>query len=145
MSSTWVVVADSARARVFEMGESRNELREINDLINVDARKHERELSSDDSGRAYDSFGSGRHAMEDKISPKEQNVIDFAGRVNEELVAGLNSGRYAKLLLLAAPEFLGVLRGKLDGQVRKVITAEIDKNLTQHSVSDITAHLPERI
>ncbi len=143
MSSTWVVVADSGHARIFEVGRSRDELREIDDLINPTARMREQELSSDDGGRSYDSFGDGRHAMENKTSAKEQTTIDFAGRLNEQLLSGLDSQSYGKLILIAAPDFLGVLRGKLDQRVRDAISEEINKNLTQHAVSDIVEHLPE--
>ncbi len=143
MSSTWVVVADSGHARIFEVGRSRDELREIGDLINPSARMREQELSSDDGGRSYDSFGDGRHAMENKTSAKEQTTIDFAGRLNEQLLSGLDTQSYGKLILIAAPDFLGVLRGKLDQRVRDTISEEINKNLTQHAVSDIVEHLPE--
>lgn len=142
MSSTWVVAADSSRARIFEVGRSRAELREIGDLVNPDARLHERDLTSDDKGRAYDSFGSGRHAMEDKVSAKQQNAIDFAGRINEQLLSDLNQGKYDRLYLMAAPDFLGVLREKLDPHVRKTIAAEINKSLARHSTEDIAKHLP---
>jgi len=143
MSSTWVVVADSARARFFEVGRSRDELREIDDLINSDARLHDRELASDDSGRTFDSFGAGRHAMEDKTSLKEQETIRFAEQINEQLLTALNEGKFNKLIVIADPRFLGILRDKLDKHITKVVSTEIDKDLSRHPTADIASHLPE--
>jgi len=145
MSSTWIVVADSARARLFELGRSRDELRELDDLINADARLPDRELTSDDSGRAFDSFGAGRHAMEDKISLKDQAIINFAAYINEQLLTALNERKFNKLILIADPRFLGILRDKLDDHIQKIVSTEIPKDLTRHPISDIASHLPEHL
>ena len=142
MSNIWLVVADQTRARIFEVDRSQNELSEIEHLVNPDARLHERDLVSDDKGRAYDSFGTGRHAMENRVSAKHQNVVDFVGRINEKLLLELNARKYNKLYLMAAPELLGILRDKLDPHIQKVVAAEIHKSMTRHSISDIAQHLP---
>ncbi len=141
MSKTWVVVADNARARFFEVGRSRNELLEIDDMVNPDARLHERDLVADDKGRSYDSFGKGRHAVENKSSAKQQQAVEFAKGVNDRLLAGLGEHKFERLYLMAPPEFLGILRNKLDPKIEKLVAAEINKGLTQHPVSDIAKHL----
>jgi protein required for attachment to host cells len=50
-------------------------------------------------------------------------------------------GRFGKLVLIASPEFLGVLRKLLDPKVLASISLEINKDYTQSSVDK----LPEQI
>ena len=61
---TWVVVADSARARVFEWASRNADLRELLDLTNSQARLQEQALTSDRPGVGFSSRGQGRRRMQ---------------------------------------------------------------------------------
>jgi hypothetical protein len=57
MGTTWILCANSSRARVFEVDphgpHGLDEPREIADYANPAAREHERDLRSDAAGRYY--------------------------------------------------------------------------------------------
>ena len=145
MSHAWILVADSSRARIFEAKNAIGPLTEIEDLMNPESRMHEQNLTSDLPGRAYDSHGSNRHAMEEKTSAKDHEAENFAKLINRHLEKLRTKGMLKKLVVAAAPSFLGVLRKKLNANMTKLISTEIDKNLVQLDILDVRKHLPERI
>jgi len=141
MTISWVLVADSGRARIFESDQTFKALAEVNDMVNPSARQKDGELTSDAPGRAFDSGGQGRHAMEDKTSTKEQHELFFAEQINDYLELGRTTGKYKALVIIAAPGFLGMLRKTLNHNLIKLVAGEINRNLTQHGVQDIIEHL----
>jgi protein required for attachment to host cells len=145
MSNTWVVIADSSRARIFTVDKPLSPLQELETLTHPQARLHEQDLTTDLPGRAFDSTGEGRHAMGQNTSPKEQESLKFAKRVADRLEAARIDGHYGKLVIAAAPRFLGQLRQHLSTTTTALIAQEIAKNLTQHPADEIRQHLPERL
>ena len=145
MPSTWILVAESSRARIFSVASSSGPLVEIETLAHPEGREHEQDMTSDLPGHDSDKTGAGRHAFADETEPKEQEVINFAKRIAHHLDAARTSGNLTRLIVIAAPAFLGTLRGELNPQTSKLIIHEVDKNLSQHSADDIRHHLPEFI
>ena len=145
-NTTWVVVADSSRARIFKAETALGPLQELAALAHPEGRLHAQDLTSDLPGRAFDSSGlGGRHAMEQNIDPKENEALKFARQVAEYLENGQNANQFSKLVLVAAPKFLGYLRQSLSDRVVELVAWEIDKNLVQQNAEDIRRHLPERL
>ena len=64
-------------------------LSEIDALVHPEGRLHPREITSDLPGRAFDSGGEGRHAMESEFDPKRQEQVRFA----DEIATYLESAR----------------------------------------------------
>jgi len=141
--TTWVVTADSSRARILEAKNRNGALVEVEALVRPESRLHGQDLLSDGPGRAFDSGGQGRHAMGTKIDVKQQEAIRFAKEVSEVLSAGHNHGRFDKLYIVAAPAFLGLLRDSLHGPLQHLVAGEVDKNLASHGVEEIRGHLPD--
>jgi len=132
-----IVVADSSRARIFSMESLNKPLREIADFINPEGRAHERDLSSDQPGRSFDSQGAGRHAMETHVSIKKQEVINFSKRIAEYINQECAKGEFKKLILIAAPEFLGILRTDLSKNTRQHLVRQIVKNIVKQDEKSI--------
>ncbi len=145
MSELWIVVAESSRARIFTADGPTGKLTELETLAHPESRLHDRELSSDLPGVTFDSGGQGRHVKEQQVGPKAQAVVRFAEQVAARIDAGRTGGEFKRLVLVAAPEFLGLLRDKLPAPARDVIETEIAKNLAQLSADEIRGHLPERL
>ena len=143
MLKTWVVVADRARARIFTASTPKGPLTEFEDLVLPEARSHERDLTSDRPGRAFDSGGTGRHAMEAPTSAKQQAALSFARTIAERVESGRLTGECQQLVLVAPPDFLGQLKKQLGTQCAKLLTRQIAQNLTQLKVDEIRSHLPE--
>ena len=141
MAITWVVVAESSRAKIFEGTKRNTPLRELQDLTHPESRLHERELTSDLPGRTFDSGGEGRHAMGQVVSPKEQESLRFAQAIAGHLEIARIEGRFEKLILVAAPAFLGLLHDSLSNNLNKLVIEEVRKNLVQHDAADIRSRL----
>ena len=137
MNTTWVVVADNERARFLTKKPGEKILIEIDDLVHPEARIHERDLSSDKPGRSYDSGGSGRHSMEQKTDIKKHDALTFAGCIADRLEQGRNDHEYQQLVLIAPPEFLGLLRKQLSDQCTKLVKQTFDKDLSLETISKI--------
>jgi protein required for attachment to host cells len=145
MNTTWIVVAESARARVFSRAGKRGSLREIADLSHPESRLHDTELSSDVPGRSFDSHGQGRHGMEQSTDPQDREAQAFAGEIAQHVEHGRREGSFEALVLVAPPKFLGLLRSELNKLTRDRVVAEINKNLVEADQKTIEHQLSEAI
>ena len=131
MQKTWVLAAESSRARIFAMDSYAVPLREIEALAHPQTRALNQELLSDRPGRSFDSSGQGRHAMSTRVDAKQHEAMTFAKLLGERLERARTVGEFENLVLVAAPEFLGLLRKNLTDNTMKRVTKTIDKNLVQ--------------
>ena len=139
MANTWVLVADSSRAKVFEAKSAIGELEEVAAFEHPEAREHNYELTSDLPGR------TGHNSMDRKFTPKDHEAEQFAKELCRHLDLGASTRSFEHLVLVAPPAFLGRLRTGLSEPTRKRVTAELNKDLTQLDVSEIRTHLPDRL
>jgi protein required for attachment to host cells len=140
--NTRVLVADGSRARLLTLEKDRS-LTELEAFVCPEERLKEQDLTSDRGGRSFDSKGGGRHGMEPGTSQHEQVAIDFAKQLAERLDGLRNAGEMDKLVLIAAPAFLGHLRSNISSATQNLVALSIDKDLTQHKLPDIASHIPE--
>lgn len=145
MPATWVVVADRAAARIFVAGSPTGALEEFESYAHAEGRAHARDLTTDDPGRAFDSVGAGRHAIEPKIGPREQEAIAFARELAERIGQARTRKQVRRVILVAPPEFLGYLRGALDQETRRIVEGEYPLNVVKLRPEEIRAHLPARL
>jgi protein required for attachment to host cells len=145
MADLWVLVADSSRARVFKAEGAEAKLTEVEDLAHPEGHLHEVELTSDLPGRTFDGSGPERHAMQEQTPPKRYEAITFAKRIASRMESARNNHEFGKLVLVAEPRFLGILRDNLSAECVKMITLQVDKNLVQLGVREIRDRLPARL
>ena len=144
MKSIMIVVADSSRARIFTTDSPSSPLNEIETMAHPEGRIHEQDMVSDLPGKdSGQGGGAGGHAYQDETEPKQQEVIDFAKRIADYLDDTRKTNKLGRLLIVAAPAFLGELRKQMSEQTNEFVVFESAKNLTQHSVEDIRNHLPK--
>lgn len=144
MKSIMIVVADSSRARVFKTDSPSAPLHEIGAMAHPEGRMHEQKMTSDLPGKdSGQGAGAGGHAYQEKVEPKQQEVIKFAKRTADYLDKVRQAHKLEQLMIVAAPAFLGELRNQLSDEVNNCVIFELDKNLTQHSAEDIRTHLPQ--
>ena len=142
MANTWIVVAESSRARIFETHAPKERLREIATLDHPEARMRELELISDQPGSRYATSGPSRQGVSDPASMKEEHALRFAREVAEKLEADRVSGRYERLILAAAPKFLGLLRDELATGTRALLVHEFPQDWLHETPEKIRALLP---
>ena len=136
-----IVVADSARARIFTADSARSPLNEIETMAHPEGRMHEQDMVSDMPGKGAGKGGGGDHSFKEKIEPKEQEMIMFTKRVADYLEDARKANKLSQLIIAAAPAFLGELRTHLSSETSEKIVFELDKNIAQHSAEDIRQHL----
>jgi protein required for attachment to host cells len=144
MKLAWILVADSARARLFTVDTLSSPLLEINDFSHTEARLHDREITSDLPGKIK-STGAGGHAFEQPTDPKKHEIDNFAQTIARYLETAHNANRFEQLLIVAPPGFLGSLRNHLPEQIKKLVSFELDKEITLLSPSEIRQYLPEHL
>ena len=142
MKSTWILVADSSRARIFTVDTLSSPLEEIDDLTHMESRLRDREITSDLPGRNRGEGGAGGHAFEQATDPKQNEADSFAHYVAHYLDSARNNNKISRLLIVAEPTFLGLLRKHISEPLRKMVSFELDKNITEQSVDIIRKHIP---
>lgn len=145
MNSTWLVVADNSRARIFTMETRSGPIQEIESVVHAEARLREQKMTSDLPGRASGNSGGAGFSFEDETSPKEQENINFAKQIAKELDVARKNNKFKQFALVAAPGFLGNIRNQLNPKIQKLICFELAKNLAHLDAAEIRSHLPERI
>ena len=149
--TTWIVVADSSRARIFEAYDSGPQINEILDLVNPAAQEPGRALQSDAPGRHHSRGQAASpnigHSLERKESPVEHETELFVRRLTAYVDKARSEVRYGKLCLVAPPKFLGLLRGNLGKETHKLLQREIPKDLSKFdppTILEYVRRLPER-
>lgn len=128
-AQTWIVVADSARARIFS-SERRDRGWELVEAIeHPEGRAHTPELVTE------------MPALERGELPKEHEAKVFARQLARRLEAALHRREFQRLVLVAPPELMGLLRKSLSPQVSAVIADEITKDLSQLRQDDLEGRI----
>jgi protein required for attachment to host cells len=142
MPTTWIMAADSSRARVFEIAEPDRRLREVQEFTHPEGRANNRELISDANGRfSAKHVGPGGDSSGQRVTPVEHETELFSKTLARYLDKARNEHRYDKLYLIAPPEFLGLMRENLSKEVRKLTAEEINKDLSWFDARDIERHI----
>jgi protein required for attachment to host cells len=140
--TTWVIVADGEHARFLSNSGPGKGLEEapIGDMeVDIPAS---RDIVTDRPGRAFDSYGQGRHAME----PTQYRRFEeerFASDVSKILDEACESKAFDRLVLVAPPKTLGDLRKHIGNNAAKLIHGEIDKDLVHASEEVLRKNLGE--
>jgi protein required for attachment to host cells len=102
-----------------------------------------RDVGSDRPGRAFSSIGKRRSGY-DQTDWHRQAEQRFARRAADLLEAAA-SGNDEDLVIVAPPQFLGLLRTQLSASVGKRVRAEINKDLVHHDIDDISGAIAHHL
>lgn len=137
MGQYWILVADSARARLFSREKKFSRLEEIETLVHPESRLRRQDLVSDRPGQVQESKTPGESVNEEPTDPKTAEARLFARDIAHHLREARVAGTFRHLVLVADPRFLGLLRKSLDADTRECIAAEVAKSLVRGSTEDI--------
>lgn len=141
MNKTWILIAHRAGARIFENDGPGTGLKHVDAIAHPEGRLEDKALGSDKPGRSFDSHGPGRHALGKEHGPAETVAQEFAHALAARLDAGRTQHAYGKLVLVAEPRFLGMLRAALTPQTAALVSAAVEKDLVHVADHDLAAHL----
>ena len=134
--NSYVLVADGKKMLFF-----RNQGDEVFPQLEVDRKQEQlnpptREQKTDESGRAFSSAGTARHAYsETDFHQLEEDR--FAVEAAEMLKERALRNEFEKLIVVAPPRTLGELRKHYHKEVEKRLAGEVAKDLTGHPVTEI--------
>ena len=140
---TWVLVADGKRARVYKSEGPGKGLTPALDREYIAVLEPTRKMVSDRQGRAFDSHGVGRHAIEPHTDPQRYEKLRFARQLAAELEGYKQKGAFDRLVIAAAPKTLGDLRGELSPAVQAAVLGAVAKDLTKVPMHDLGGHLKD--
>ena len=136
---TWIVVANSSRARLFEhAGGAALALRQ--EFEHPESRAKGSDLVSDRPGHTATDQGR-RTALDPDTDPKRVAQEQFARALAQALEQGRVQNRYGALVLVASAPFLGILRAQLPEGVKAMVRDSVDKDYTALAESELVAQL----
>lgn len=145
MKTTWIIVANSSQARFFTAETATGPITEFHDLVHGDSRLHASEITSDLPGKDSDSQGAGRHGLEARTPIKKRESVQFAHEVSDYLNHARTTDQFNRLIVIAAPTFLGELRSTMDKDTAAMVISWTEKNIAKDSVEKIRSSLPDRL
>jgi len=141
----WVVVADGARARIFEAHRQAPGLRSVLPYELTGSRLRNHDHVSDRAGQTHQSGGYGAPSMGAQTDPVEHEHELLAREVAEVLAHGRYEHRVDAIVLVAAPAFLGRLRRAIDPQTRALVVAEDAHDLSRLPEHELEGRMPATI
>ena len=151
MPTTGILIADGAKAKVLAHDRKSGSLSPAFPYEFTGTTAQSKEIASDRPGRSFESSGRGqpgdvgaghpRHAMEPHTDPQRYAEFAFARELTHHLQEGANKKRFDRLVVVAAPRTLGDLRQLLPDTLKKLVSAELDKDLTNVPERELPKHL----
>ena len=136
----WVVVCDGAKALVLEnVGDHKFPNLRTKE-VHEQSDPKTRELGSDAPGRAINSVGAVRSAIE-QTDWHDQTERAFLAKLAGRLDAALQAGETKSLIMVAPPRALGMIRQAYSQHLRDALRAELDKDFVKLPLHEIEAHL----
>ena len=140
--SVRVVVADESEASFFDVAGIKAPLVPAGKIENVAGRLHDRDLESDRPGRGHSSTTGVSSALDGERSARRTEQEHFARRVAAEVEFGRIAQRFDRLVVIAGPRMLGLLRKELSPQATKLVAAEVTKDLLHADTDAIRSYVP---
>ena len=132
-----IVTANQSEAQFYDAVSPTRPPTFAGSLSNPASRLHDRDLDSDRPGRVFNRAAvsgrrrgaSTRHGVDGERSTHQHVVEKFARRLADELRRAHAAGKFDRLVVVAAPAFLGRLRRVLPADVRACIASTVDKDV----------------
>lgn len=139
----WIVVANAARARVFERDDENQALREIADAVHAQSRQKASELGTERPGRVRKSDAST--AFLPHPEPRAHEHQRFARELASLLEEAALAHRMPGLVLLASNPFLGELKAELGDAARRLLRHSVPVDLTTYQHADLEQRVTQAL
>ncbi len=139
-----VVVADERDATFFDLTKPQAPLEARGSLHNDSARP-DRELETDRPGRRFGGTHGNRHAVDGERSTQRHETELFAKQVCQALDGARTRHEFDRLVIIAAPRMLGMLREALPAPCQAVVAAEVAKAFSLDQIDSIRNAVPRDV
>jgi protein required for attachment to host cells len=145
---TRVVVADAARARIFDVVEDRvgAALVEGAGMVHEKSRLMDQEILTDRPGRVRTGLGGhGVTAMPPRTDPKELEAERFAMQIADALEKARRAGEFEVLVLASPPHVIGLLRKSMPRSVSDRVGATVTLDGIRMKLEELQSSLAEAL
>ncbi|MEO5971210.1 MAG: host attachment protein [Bdellovibrionia bacterium] len=153
---TWILLAHRSGAKLFSSIGYGKDLKQLQEFNFPEGRLRNHDIDTDDKGRRYSSVagransGGGHspapsHQQKGGLDRHEGAVSHIAEIFAQRLAGRLQKGRidneYERLILVADPRFLGLLRGCIDKETARRVVETSSHNYTDLPKNDLNEYL----
>ena len=139
-----VIVADESHAKFFDITGPIAPLVPRGTAHNEFSRRHDIELETDREGRGFGPAGQ-RHGVNGERSTERHEMTNFARAVARRIEDDRVARAFDKLILIAGPRMLGLLRQALPETCRATVAGEIPKDLSHGDPQAIREAIPSDV
>lgn len=141
---TWIVVSDASRARIFESRGTLERLTLVGELAHPESRYKSGELGA--KRHSTVTGATGIHGgLSQQTSPKETEAERFARLVATRIDEGATHNTFVRLVLVAPPHFLGLLRKRIGPAAQATLHITVDKDYTHVSAHELPTILAKSL
>lgn len=134
MDKTWILIANSERARCLERHDSDHSLTELTDFVHPRASLSGQAEGGDLTGAAGKGHGRTGHAgtqFEPQTQADEKARASFARQLADYLNEAVTNKRCGSVVLIASSKVLGEIKPLLNLAASNVVKRSIASDLTQ--------------
>lgn len=141
-----VIVADERAANFFDMRNAVTAPQARGAVINEAAGLKDRDLETDRPGRKFSGMNGGsRHGVTGERSTHRHETELFAREVARAVDGARVRHEFDRLVLIAGPRMLGLLRDALPDACRSVVAAEVAKDFVHEAPTVIREAVPREV
>jgi protein required for attachment to host cells len=141
-----IVVADERQASFFDAVTPRSPLAERGSLHNERSGKRDSEMETDRPGRRSGGTSVGgegnHHGVTGEKSTVQHELTLFAKEVARKIETDRSRNEFDRLVLVAGPKMLGLLRQSLSNPTQSMLAGEISKDILRQGPAVILKSIP---
>ena len=143
--ATWLLVANASCARLYKTQPRPRTLTLVKSFEHPASREKGEELASDRPGRIQTDNPGGETAAHgaynEPTSPKEYEHERFAMLLAKTLEDGRTHNHFDQLILVASPQFHGLLNKQMNGHLTKMVSTHLNKDYTRLDEAELVQKL----
>ncbi|MBX7143160.1 MAG: host attachment protein [Oligoflexia bacterium] len=135
--NTWILVVSRAKAKIYETSSAKASPKLIQETQNPEGSMLEHNLVTDRAGSAAHFRGAQHSALRPQHDKHELAFEKFAHQLSKALEEAKRLKKFERLVLVAEPHALGVMRTALASHKQLSIDHEIPNDLIEASATEI--------
>lgn len=147
MTTSWILIANASQAKIYKTarvklfnGDGALEL--VAEFGHPQSRQKNADLTADRSGK-FQGQNTGSGTFNEAAVPKKVEADQFAKELIKKLNEGRNKNSYQDLIVVASPQFHGILNKHMQGPLEQMVSVNIEKDYTKIAEHDLLKQLQE--
>lgn len=132
-NTTYILTANSSEAHIYSLNQDKAIIDELVCFRCPESKLHNVDLVSDKPGRVAQQSGRRTKGLSVSETPKARAIKMFAKSLSAFLDDARKRNQFNDLILAASPKFLGILHKEMDGKTSKIVSRNINKDLSHLS------------